>query len=204
MNDFLETGIPYNKVFFPVIIMFHFFIEIVVLVTALSVDSFAASFAYGVNRVRIPFTSMLILASISCGTLAVSMLAGKALSGIIPASLTTFISFAILLVLGLIKLFDRSCCKEADKADKNNDHLLAPSEALSLGVALSLDSMAAGIGAGMDLTHLIAAIIAAFLMGIASILLGSNLGKIVSNHFQCNICWVSGVLLIALAFMKFF
>ncbi len=184
--------------------MFHFIIEILLLVIALSIDSLAASFAYGMNRIRIPVTSMMILAGISGGALALSMVAGQFLRQIIPASFTVYLSFVILLALGMVKLFDRSCSGNADKADKNNDQLIAPAEAVSLGIALSLDSIAAGVGAGIAPAYMVVAIFAAFFMGIISILTGSNLGKIVSRHCPYNFCWISGVLLIVLAFMKLF
>lgn len=184
--------------------MLELIFEILLLVTALSIDAFAAAFAYGVSRTRIPFSSLCILTSISSLILAFSLLAGNLLTGVLTPEQTTYICFAILLLLGITKLFDRSCCEQADKADKDQDKLLSPVEAVSLGFALSIDSAAAGIGALFPPAHIPAAIAASFFMGIAAILGGSLLGKKISNHVQKNLCWVSGVLLIFLAFLKLF
>ncbi len=184
--------------------MLAFILEIFLLVTALSVDAFAASFAYGVSRTRIPLSSLCILSSISSLILAFSLLAGNLLTGFLTSEQTRQISFIVLLLLGLAKLFDRSCCAQADKADKDKDKLLSPTEAVSLGLALSIDSAAAGVGAALLPSCIPAAIIASFFTGILAILGGSFLGKALSLHIQKNLCWVSGVLLILLAFMKLF
>lgn len=184
--------------------MLEFIFEIFLLVTALSIDAFAAGFAYGVSRTRIPFSSLCILTSISSLILAFSLLAGNLLTGLLTPQQTCHISFIILLLLGIAKLFDHSCCDQADKADKDRDKLLSPIEAVSLGFALSIDSLAAGIGALLPPSHIPAAIVASFFMGLLAILSGSFLGKKISCHVQKNLCWISGVLLIFLAFLKLF
>lgn len=106
--------------------MFTTIIEILLLVTAVSVDSFAVSLSYGINRVKIPFSSLLILSVISSGTLACSLLAGNLLVGLIPSWFTRTAGFAVLFALGLVKLFDRSCDSQAEKANRDNDNLLTP------------------------------------------------------------------------------
>lgn len=182
--------------------MLEFILEILLLVTAISIDAFAAGFAYGISRTRIPFSSLCILTSISSLILAVSLLMGNLLTGFLTPAQTCTISFLVLLLLGITKLFDHSCCDHANKADKDKDKLLSPVEAISLGFALSIDSAAAGIGAALEPFSIPTAIIASFLMGVLAVLLGSFFGKKLSCHVQKNICWVSGVLLILLAFLK--
>lgn len=184
--------------------MLEFVLEILILITALSTDAFATGFAYGVSRTRIPFSSLSILSSISSLVLAFSLLAGNLFTGFLTPRQACHISFLLLLLLGIAKLFDRSCCEQADKADRDRDNFLSPSESVSLGFALSLDSAAAGIGISLPPSYIPAAIIASFLMGILAILSGSFLGKTLSCHVRKNICWVSGALLIFLAFLKLF
>ena len=177
-------------------------LEISVLVTALSVDSFAAGFTYGVSKIKVPFASVAILTGISSLTLAASLLAGSAVCSLIPERLTGQFSFLLLFVLGLVKLFDRSKHNEAEEANKNKDDLVSPAEALTLGVALSIDSVAAGIGAGILTEHIPAAFAASFLVGALAVMSGSYLGRIISARCSSNLCWVSGCLLLLLAFMK--
>ena len=178
------------------------FLEILVLVTALSVDAFAAGFVYGVSKIKVPFVSVLIVTGVSCVMLAVSLLAGNLVSSLIPENLTRHFSFLLLFVLGLVKVFDRSSHDEAEAADKNKDAFVSPAEALTLGAALSIDSLAAGVGAGIKTASIPSAFLLSCLVGVLAIVLGSRLGRAISSYFRSNLCWVSGVLLIILAFMK--
>ena len=170
--------------------------EILILVTALSV------FVYGVSRIRVPLSSVAVVTGISSLLLVISLLAGTALSSLIPESMTRYFSFLLLSVLGIVKLFDRSGHEEIQEANRNRDDLVSPGEALTLGVALSIDSLAAGIGAGISMAGIPAAFGASFLVGALALLLGLWLGGLISSHCRSNLCWVSGVLLILLAVMK--
>ena len=176
--------------------------EILILVTALSVDAFAAGFVYGVSKIKVPFSSVAVVTGISSLLLVISLLAGNALSTLIPGNLTRYFSFLLLFVLGLVKLFDRSGHEEAEAANKNQDDLVSPTEAMTLGVALSIDSLAAGIGAGISMSRIPAAFGLSFLVGALAVRLGCRLGGLISSHCRSNLCWISGVLLILLAFMK--
>ena len=182
--------------------MFTRILEILLLVTAVSADSFAVSLAYGINRVKIPFSSLLVLSAISSGTLACSLFAGSLVIGLVSPFVTKIAGFTILSVLGIIKLFDRSCDSHADKANRDKDNLLSPQEAASLGVALSLDSIAAGLGAGFSFPCMAAAIIGAFFVSIGAVIAGGMAGRRIACSSCKDFCWVGGALLILLAFLK--
>ena len=182
--------------------MYSFILEILLLVTALSVDAFAAGFVYGVSKIKVPLASITVITGISSLILVCSLLAGNLVSSLIPENLTRYFSFLLLFVLGLVKLFDRSRHDEAETADKNKDAFVSPTEALTLGAALSIDSLAAGIGAGIGNAYIPAAFLISFVIGALAIVLGSWLGGLISSHCRSNLCWISGVLLIILAFMK--
>ena len=182
--------------------MFSSLFEILVLVTALSVDAFAAGFAYGVSKIKVPFVSVLIVTGVSSLTLLLSLWVGSVVNSLIPEGLTRQFSFLLLFVLGLVKLFDRSRHDEAEAANKNKDDLVSPGEAFTLGIALSIDSLAAGIGAGIAMSHIPAALLISFLVGAAAVMAGGSLGRLISAHCHSNLCWISGCLLLILAFMK--
>ena len=80
--------------------------EAALLVFALSLDAFAASFAYGTDRIQIPVSSMLVINGISTGILAISLFLGSLLKNVLPVRLTGALCFAILLILGTEKLCD--------------------------------------------------------------------------------------------------
>lgn len=177
-------------------------LEILLLVTAVSIDSFAVSFAYGINRVKIPFSSLLILSAISGITLAFSLSLGSLLTDIVSPLFMRIAGFAILFALGLIKLFDTSCDAQARHADRNCDKILSPLEAVSLGIALSLDSIAAGLGIGFSLHEVLCASAGAFLLSIVAILSGCLAGRRIACCSCRHFCRIGGILLIVLALFK--
>lgn len=209
--------------------MFFSLSRLIVLIVALSVDAFAASFAYGVDKVRIPPLSAVIVAALSDFILIVSLFIGNLFKAYIPASLTTFLSFSILLALGTAKLFDSSIKRiirqnrfssrqlhisfknlsfiltvyaEPQEANITDVEVLSPSEAISLGLALSLDSAAAGIGAASLEYPLLLTALISFVIGILSVYSGCRLGRLLAARTDFNFSLISGILLVFLAFAK--
>lgn len=88
------------------------------------------------------------------------------------------------------------------KADYDRSHILSPKEALSLAVALSLDSLAAGLGVGLSIIHPVEILLCALIVNLIVIALGSYLGKKLSERLDLDLSWLSGVLLIILAVLK--
>ena len=173
------------------------------MVTAVSVDAFAAGFSCGVSKIKIPFVSTLVVAGVSSVALGGGLAVGCAAGRLIPGDLAEDICIVILFVLGITKLFDHSPHNEADQANKNKDTCVSPEEAVTLGAALSMDRVAGGLGACVDASWIPAAFLLSFLVGALAIGLGETLGRVISTRCSSNLCWVSGILLIALAFLKF-
>lgn len=199
------------------------------LVTALCLDSFAASFVYGAERIRIPAASVAVLSGLSTAVLILSLLLGSGVGHIVPQRLTELFCFLILFLIGFVKLFDgalKSLIRRfplpekrlkfsvsqfhfiltvyADPAAANEEDIsvLSPSEALFLGLSLSLDSAAAGFGAGMTAFSLPLITLLSLGLNTASVLLGSCLGKRLASRSSLDLSWLCGLLLIALAFFK--
>lgn len=82
--------------------------EPLLLVLALSTDSFVASFAYGTNHIRIPFSSTLVISSVCSAVLGVSLLAGALFLPLVPSGFVHAICFCLLFLLGIVKIFDSS------------------------------------------------------------------------------------------------
>ena len=78
-------------------------LESIMIVTALSMDAFVASFAYGANKVKIPFSSVTAINVICSSILAISLFFGSIISNFIPEAITHIICFLILFILGLAK-----------------------------------------------------------------------------------------------------
>ena len=80
--------------------------DILILVLALTIDTFAVSFFYGSSKIKIPFLSVIIINAICSSILAVSLLLGYLLRTIIPENVTKWACFFILFLLGIFKLCD--------------------------------------------------------------------------------------------------
>lgn len=204
-------------------------IETLLLVTALSVDSFVASFAYGANKIKIPFISVSIISIICSVILVISVFLGSIIKPLIPEHMTQNICFVILFILGIIKLFDSSIktfirkhndlnkqlkfslfnlsfilniYADPQNADCDLSRELSPLEAAPLAMALSIDGLAVGIGAGLVTVSMIQIIIFSLIANIITILLGSYVGYKIAERTSLNLSWLSGLLLIILAVMK--
>lgn len=206
-------------------------LEAAMLASALSVDAFVASFAYGSTKIKIPVLSVHIINIICCSILGVSLLVGGILKPYLPDWLTVTICFVILFILGLIKLFDgiiRSIIRKhnnlskqvkfsmfncnfilnlyanPEAADVDASKVISPKEAASLAIALSLDGMAVGFGAALGNVNGLAVFLCSFITNGLAIILGCYAGNKIARSLQFNISWLSGALLIVLAFLKLF
>lgn len=126
---------------------FRICLEAALIALALSVDSFVAAFSYGTSKIKIPLSSVGIISVTSSLITVLSMLTGSFVKDYIPSGFTTLLSFGILFLLGVLKLFDSS---QPKNADKDHSQSISPKEALSLSAALSLDGCAAGFGASLS------------------------------------------------------
>lgn len=196
---------------------------------ALSIDAFAASFAYGSNNIHIPMRSMQTINFICSGITGISLIAGSLLQPHFPHWLVLAISSGLLFILGIVKLLDSltksiirrhaSINKEIsfslfnfkfilnlyadpEKADVDGSKTLVPAEAASLAVALSLDGMAVGFGAALAGISPLAIFISSLITGLACLMLGSFLGRRLANKFGFNLSWIGGAILIAMSIVK--
>ena len=197
--------------------------EIIVFTLALSIDSFAASFAYGTGKIKIPFFSVLILSGLCSGILFFSLLIGHSFASFIPNTVANTISFFLLNIIGFIKLFDsriRHLISNGSFKKKNlyfeffsisfiltiygdpktanidQGQDLSPTEAISLALALSVDSGIAGLSAGTPALHPF--------FTFTAIVMGHHLGEHLAKDSPLDFTWLGGFLLICLAFFKYF
>lgn len=207
---------------------FIILIQSLCLVTALTTDTFLASFAYGAGRIKVPPASALTITAVSTLTLCAALFAGSLLRPFLPVQLTGCISFIILLFLGIIKLFDTTIKTFIKKhrveknfsfslmhinfllhvyadpptADTDASCSLSVREALSLALAVSIDGLAVGFGSALSDVHILPVLILSILLGLIAVKFGSFLGNRLSRALPFDLSWVSGLLLIILAFMR--
>lgn len=204
-------------------------LEILLLVLSVSIDSFIASISYGSSKIRIPLISALIVDLISSSMLGISLILGSLLQNYISITTAKVFSFSILFFLGFYRLFEgvlksyiNNKVKDSHslnfklfdfnfvlqvyanetKADIDKSKVLSYKEAIYLSVALSLDSIAVGFGSSLILINYIQVFIVSIIIGILAILLGSYIGKRFAEITELDLSWLSGTMLIILAFLR--
>ena len=204
-------------------------LDAILLVCALSMDAFVASFAYGTSKIKIPFKSAMTINLVCTTILAIALFIGSIISKYIPSVFTTSICFAVLLILGITKLFDSTLktilnksvtlsrdvsfklfdfnfflriCLDSTEADIDHSYELSTKESLSLAIALSLDGLAAGFSTGLIVTNYFQIILFSLIVNILAVLLGCFIGNKVAQKSELNLSWLSGATLILLAFLK--
>ena len=203
--------------------------ETILLVLTLSLDSFVASVAYGSNKIKIPFLSIIIINIVCSFFLGFSIFFGSQVKNILPENTTLIISFIILILLGIyylcegifkaylekksdinskvkLKLFDIwfivDIYVDETKADFNHSKNLDAKEAVYLATALSLDSLAVGFGSSLGNINYLNVILLSLIFGIFSIWSGLLIGKTILEKSKINLSWLAGIMLITLAVLK--
>ena len=87
------------------------------------------------------------------------------------------------------------------KADADRSKILSPKEAVALALALSVDSVSGGLGAGLSGANILRVCLLSFIFGLMAVASGGKLGEGLSKKGP-DLSWVSGVFLIVLAAYK--
>ncbi|WP_353095326.1 sporulation membrane protein YtaF [Tissierella praeacuta] len=203
--------------------------ENILLVLALSLDAFVASIAYGTNKIKMPFKSILIIDIICATFLALSIFFGLQIRKILPEHVALISGSIILILLGVyylfesifksylerklkgnekvkIKLFDIwfviDVYVDETKADFNLSKNLDSKEAIYLATALSLDSLAVGFGSSLGNINYLQVIGLSLVVGMISIYSGLFIGKKIVEKTKINLSWLSGIILMVLGLLK--
>lgn len=205
--------------------------EAALLASSLSLDAFTAGLAYGTNKTKIPMLSAQIINLICSGITGLSLFIGAILRPYLPLGVTITISFAVLFLIGMSKLLDsvtkviirkhKSIKKEVsgslfnfsfvlnlyanpEAADIDLSKSISQTEAVLLALSLSLDGIAVGFGAALADVNGIAVFLWSLLTNAVFLFFGHFIGNKIVLKTRFNLSWLSGVVLIGLAFSKFF
>lgn len=204
-------------------------LESILLVTALSIDAFVASIAYGTNKIKIPFLSVVTINIVCSALLGISLYLGSIVGELVPGNLMGYIGIVILLILGIYQLFEgviknlihRHLEKDKKvnfqlfdfkfvlevyvdeiKADFDQSRRLNAKEALALAVALSMDGLAAGFGTALGNINYAQVLLASLIFHMGAVWLGVWVGGKLAQRTKVNMSWASGTILILLAFFR--
>ena len=197
--------------------------EDMLLVLAMSTDAFFAALSYSTGKIKIPAVSAFVISIISSAVLTASMLISAAAGAFIPESFCRTAGAVLLGVIGITGFcqnglksilrkhkgngkvsfscfnigFVISVYLDETKADADRSKILSPKEA----VALSVDSVSGGLGAGLSGANILRVCLLSFIFGLMAVAAGGKLGEGLSKKGP-DLSWVSGVFLIVLAAYK--
>ncbi|WP_438565474.1 manganese efflux pump [Clostridium sp.] len=199
------------------------------LIFSLVIDSFASSIAYGSENITIKTSRIVLINFFSTLILGISIFFGSFLEDFLPNGLPSKISFCIFFSLGIYKLFEILIKKYFKKyslhkqplkfklfdinfalnvyldekcADFDNSKYLSLKESFYLALALSLDSLAIGFGIGLYDINFFSLLFFSFIFGVISFKFGGFLGRKLKTKKNINLSWLSGLILILIAFTK--
>lgn len=204
--------------------MFYF----ILLIFALSIDTFLASLTYSVNQIKIPQKTAVIICLICSSMLTISLLFGKILTTLIPSFFINLISFLILIIIGTIKTFESSIqlylkhhrekptvqfsCfnfhfilsiySDYQKADQDHSKSLSIQEAIPLSIALSMDALTAGLAVGTMHFSFLIVFLLCFIINLLFIELSIIYGKRIGEMIHFDFSLLSGILFFLLAFLR--
>lgn len=205
-------------------------IEALILVLSLCIDTFVASMAYGTDRIKIPFTSNIVINLVCSLFLGISLSLGGLFKEFLPPTVASTLSFFLLLSLGVLRLFESffktyiqkfsnigapltfklfdfkfvlEIYASETKADYDKSKNLTIKEAIYLAVALSLDSIAVGFGSSLISINYFQVLVLSFFIGVMSLFLGVYFGKKFIEKIDINLSWLSGSMLILLAIIRY-
>lgn len=200
-------------------------IESLLMVLAISLDSFVIGLAYGTKEIELPIKSLVAINMVCTTFLAIAIFLGSTVKRIIHVNTASVISFTLLLVLGLYYLLDsilESIIKkksyrnkkikfqfpsiniiidiaiDGTRADINKSGDIDLKEAIYLAIALSLDALAVGFGSSLGNINYKEVLILFFLINIFAIISGLCIGRKIVSKTKVNLSWVSGLILIFL------
>ncbi|MCI9177868.1 MAG: hypothetical protein HFJ28_04785 [Clostridia bacterium] len=139
---------------------------------------------YGIRGIKISKLAIGVLIIISLVASSIAILVGKFFHYMLPPFVTEWLGSVILIIMGIILLFQ--AIQKPNTYDIDNSKHIDSKEAISLGIALSLDSFSIGIGTGVlegnVLFWLFPLLVAEFQMLFLSV--GKILGRKLKNIFH--------------------
>ena len=209
--------------------MFSLF-SMLLLVLALSIDALIASLAYGANNIHIALAPAAVISGVGTACLGLSLLAGGIIRQAVPPAVCSGISFGLRFLVGLVTLFEglfknylrrRRGAKQVSfemqgirfvldvfldetKADSDDSKDLSVRESLYLAAALSVDSLASGLGSGLSDIPIFLTIAIYAVIQFIVVLAGFHLGKRLHGKTTPDLSPLSGILLMIVAFTRLF
>ena len=202
--------------------------EALLLSVSVCADTFAAAVSYGARQIKVPLSSSIVLSAVSGGVLAASAAVGTVIAPVFTPQAAKCVSFVMLFIIGCVRVFDSALKSwirrsaggrkvkfsafrlnflleiyaDPEMADVDAGGVLSPKESFFMALALSLDGLAAGFGAGAGGANLPLTALFSVALGFLMVRLGARVGAAAARKLSFDLSPAGGVMLIVLAFLK--
>ena len=153
-----------------------------------NLDNLGAGVALGIRGRRVDTTANLIVAGITMAATAAAVTCGHLLSKLIPSAVTGWLGPLIIIAIGIATV--RTPVQTPRPRESANapwgrrcrplgfDSVISQREAIVLGVALSMNNLGTGVGAGVSGIPALATTVSAGLLSLACVGGGSEFGRV--------------------------
>lgn len=198
------------------------------LALAISVDAFMTGVSYGMREINIPPLSLTVISIITISFLLIAMKAGIILSIYLSSRLAVALGALILISVGLSSVYKVhfsdhkngikpllhikikslgliiKILKEPVKADMDISGDINLKEAWLLGTALALDSLGAGLGAGVTGYNLWLTVLLTSVFTPLAIITGIKIGRFVFNYdsIKNSTKFLPGIILVLIGILR--
>ena len=180
----------------------------VIIAAVSNLDNLGVGTAFGMRDTAVAAFANLIIAAVTMAATAIAMTFGRALSQLIAPSIGSGLGSAIIIAIGAwtviawIRTSRRPARSPipAGAPPTNVLHLstISPREALALGVALSMNNLGAGVGAGVAGVPALATTLLAGTFSLLAVGGGSRIGSSVGRSvFGRSAPLIAGLVLLA-------
>jgi len=192
-----------------------------ILAVAVCVDFLVVAISYGARGIRLSALPSVILSAVGAAVLFLSLLCSAQLTEYIAPSVCRILGGGVLCALGVTNLFQTaikamlrraqgnrhlhfSCGRlnfvlsvflDESCADEDASESISCKEAFWLSVAFSADSLACGLGAGLQGLNCARAAIFCFVFGLLAVFAGTAIGARLGN-LKHDLSWLSGLCLL--------
>lgn len=197
-----------------------------------SADGFMVGVAYGIQKIRIPIVSLMVVALASSMAVTISMVCGKGIGTMIPQPWANSIGAIMLMVVGFY-FFLGACrekihslekgneepllilnikslgiivhiLKEPSRADFDSSGIISTREAFFLGTALAMDAMGAGLGAAMTGLNIFFTAVSVGMLKFILVNAGLCIGRMADSKRLKNIsALISSIIFIIIGLAEF-
>lgn len=173
---------------------------IILLVLAVSLDAFSFGLAQGFNKNKISFFYAFCMSALSTVLFAVPLYLSSYIYKYLKSSICYLINGIILLLLGLFYLKNAVFKKKNEKTD--NIALNFKNCMVSV-FPISLDAIFTAFLSGYELNYVVFGIVFYFIVTLLFIYVPNKIVLKLSKKFKFNADWLSGIIFIILAILKF-